>query len=94
VPVFVWLAANVGALDRYVEAKKLRNEIEKPVEELRLQVKQMKAEKKELENRGFADEVAARVRYHMIMPGERIWFLEWEDSAGSVSNSRESANRE
>jgi cell division protein FtsB len=90
VPCFVWLAANIGALDEYVEALKRRNSIQAPVEELKNQIAAMKAEKEELENRGFADEVAARVRYNMIMPGERICFLEWEDDANLSSSEKPS----
>ena len=83
VPCFVWLAANVGALEEYVEALKARNAIREPVAELKIEVSDMKFEVKELEDRGFADEVAARVLYKMIMPGETMCFIEWEDDQTS-----------
>jgi len=90
IPCFVWLAANVGALDEYLQALRRRDQIRSQVEKLQADTAQMEDEEGQLEKRGFADEAAARERFRLVKPGEKIVFLEWDDEgAGSARESRD-----
>ena len=79
IPCFVWCVVNMAALDEYLQARARRDQIGAQVEGLKGEIARMKEEESQLERRGFADEAAARERFRLVKPGEKIIFLEWEE---------------